>query len=336
MKEKELNTLKCLSCIFLVLGITFSTIYAGKNELVNNVIEYVSKPLVYPILLFVLGFRINTKKYKPELLLKFFVSLLIISILFNGFIYFIPNLLNNIIIFDSLFIINIFMIMSFTYLFFYIVKKTNMHLSLIWGIVLLFSVLNTFLPVYFEGFTSPNFLLTFILDLFYSYSPNSFFPLLGWLIFPVSGYIYSVVLESKNKSYIFSSGFLNLIIYGSLVTISLKLMDGRFVLFDDNISFYKMNIYSSIMNVSLCIFMYSFMYFFSKLIPNRIYKYMKVIGSNTYVIYIITCIFINYIFISYAHDLLRYNFIECFGIFLIILIISSLSSKIFMKKIENF
>ena len=336
MKEKELNILKCFSCIFLVLGLVFSTIYDSKNSDIVNIINYVSKVLVYPILLFVLGGRINIKKYSTSILIKFSLFLFLIGLLFNGFSLFIPNLINNTIIYDNFFIVNIFIIMSLSYLFFYIVKSFNLSNNAIWGLGFLFCILNTFLMVYLDGYTTTNIFINFIKDLFFSYSNNSYFSFFGWIMFPITGYLYSEILGNRDDSFKVSTGFMSLIAYIVLVSLSFNFYDGNLLVFKNDIDFYRMDIFTCIVDVSLCLFLYSFAYFLSKLVKGKEFKIVKLIGSNVYIIYIISSLIINYIFIGYSRGLLSLSFIECISIYGILFIISVICSKIFMKRIENF
>ncbi len=337
MKEKELNIMKGIASIFLVLGILSNTIYDGKIAIFHNIIDFLSKPFVWPIILFVLGCRIYTKKYSNRTLFKYSYTFLIISILFNIICFFIPYLFHNEIVIQNLLIINIFMFISLVYLFFLIIKKIQLSDYILWGVVLLLGVISTFLVVYLQDYNTKNIIINFIRGLFIPGTITSYFAFFTWIIFPVSGYLYAQIVDNKeNNSFHFLVGFLSFIVYAIMIIMSSKFSDGTSLIdFKNNMSFYSMNIYGSLMNVSLCLFMYSLSYFTSKIIPSFINVNLKRWGTNIYVMLIISTLIINYIFIGYANNMINVDWVEILLIFIPIFLVTDFISNLIMKKITK-
>ena len=336
MKNKHIDIIKSICLILCVLGTISSTLYNGKSELFVRVIDYLSKPFVYPVILFILGYIIYDKDYSKKTLLKRSLYSFLIGLFINIFcfsiIYFIRN--ENYLMLENLFRANIFIFISLMYLFFYVVRNYDLDDYTLWGMGLLFSILNTLLSV--KNSIDSNVVLESITSIFYSSSNHMSFSFLPWIIFPITGYIFKEITENKKDNFyiltgIFSSsGYVLLTVFSKISVIGSSMID-----YDNAYSVYNMNIYYAITSICLCIFLYSMAYLVSKKIPSKIYRHIKRWSKNIVYIYIIVLLMINYVFLLLLEGMVVLDAIETSLLFAMVFIISDVLSYLIVKKINR-
>ena len=254
--KKVKDTIKSICIILFVLGYISSTLYNGNNTLFVNIIEFVSTTLVYPIILFILGMHIYDEKYNNKKLLKLSLYSFVISLFINIFcfsiIFFIQK--ENVLVIEYLLKTNIFTFISLTYLFMIIVKRFNIQIQTLWGLGLLFSIVNTILTLKLSFNT--NVLLGSLTSIIYSSANYSSFSFLAWILFPINGYIFREVIENKKDIFYIKSLFISLIVYIAMLYYSKYVVNGGPLIdFNNPFTFYHMNIYGGLMNTSLCVFL---------------------------------------------------------------------------------
>ncbi len=315
-----------------VLGYVSSTLYNGDNSLFVNTTDFISKVLVYPLVLFILGMDIYEKNTKE--LLKLSLYSIIISVFINVFCFSIIYLIQGekLLLFEYLLKTNIFTFISLTYLFMYFIKKYEIENQILWGIALLFSILNTLLTI--KCNISDNVILGSLTSIIYSSSNYQSFSFLAWTLFPVTGYLFREIIENKKKVFYVFTSFVSLFVYIFLLYYSKYVISGGPLIdFDHPYTFYHMNIYGGLLNISLCIFIYSIVYLISEKIPNKIYRHIRRWGSNILIIFLVSTLLINYIFLLITGDLIRVNIIETIVLFIITFIISDAISYFINNKI---
>ncbi len=327
------DIIKSICIIIFVLGYVTSTLYNGNNTLFVNIIDFISKPIVYPILLFLIGMSIYEDNYSTKKLLKYSFYSFIISLFINIFcfaiIFFIQK--ENTLVLEYLLKTNIFTFISLTYLFFILVKKLELENQTLWGLGLLFSIVNTVLTVKYQ-FNS-NVVLGSLTSIIYSSANYSSFSFLAWIIFPITGYIYSQIIENKKNKFYFFNLLISLTIYIIMLCYSKYVVSGGPLIdFDNPHTFYHMNVYGGLMNISLCVFLYSLSYFISKKIPGKINRHIRRWSKNIIIIYLVSILLINYLFLLILNNLIEINMIETLLLFALVFIISDVLSYIINKK----
>ena len=330
------DIIKSICIILFVLGYVTSTLYNGSNTLFVNIIDFISKPIVYPILLFLIGMSIYEDNYSTKKLLKYSFYSFIISLFINIFcfaiIFFIQK--ENALVLEYLLKTNIFTFISLAYLFFILVKKLELESQTLWGLGLLFSIVNTVLTVKYQ-FNS-NVVLGSLTSIIYSSANYSSFSFLAWIIFPITGYIYSQIIENKKNKFYFFNLLISLTVYIAMLCYSKYVVNGGPLIdFNNPHTFYHMNVYGGLMNISLCVFLYSLSYFVSKKIPGKINRHIKRWSKNIIIIYLVSLLFINYIFLLILGDLIKMNIVETLLLFALVFIISDVISYIINKKFIN-
>ena len=83
--KKVNDIIKSLAIVLFVLGYVSSTLYNGNNTIFVNITDFLSKPFVYPPLLFILGMSIYEEECSKNKLLKMSLYSFAISVLINIF-----------------------------------------------------------------------------------------------------------------------------------------------------------------------------------------------------------------------------------------------------------
>ncbi len=331
MKNKHIDIIKSMCLILAVLELVFSTVCYVKNGILLNIIEFL-KVLIYPVILFLLGYLIHRNDYDDKELNKRTILSLIVGLFINIFCYSIIYLIkgNSILLLESLFKGNIFIFISLMYLFFKFIRKYEFEVRTLWGIGLLCSVINTLIIV--KGSFESNVIIESLVSIICSVSNYSSFSFLAWVIIPISGYLYSDLSEYKDTIFYVKSAMLCLLAYIFLFRYS-KVANMGYYLIDyrNSLSFYKMNIYNGIANVCLCVFIYSFIYLLSRYISKKIYRHVKRWSKNIILIYLISMLITNYVFLLVFNGMATTNIIESILLSAIVFIISDVLSRFINK-----
>ncbi len=332
--KKIKDIIKSFCIILFVLGYVSSTLYNGNNIIIANILDFLSKPFVYPPILFILGMSIYEKEYTHEKLLKSSFYSIVISLFINivcfSIIFFIQK--ENDLLLEYLFKANIFTFISLTFLFMYVVKKYDINTQFLWGISLLFSIINTLLTV--KCNIDSNIILGSLTSIIYSSSNYESFSFLAWIIFPITGYIYREVIEDKKDLFYLFSTFIFITIYLLMIHYSKFVVSGGPLIdFEHPFTFYHMNLYGGLMNMCLCIVIYNIVYFISKKIPAKINRHLKRWSRNIIFIYLVSILLINYPFKLLFDNLIEVNFLETIMLFAIVFIISDVISYTIEKRI---
>ena len=321
-----------ISIILFVLGYVFSTLYNGNNTVIVHLVDFLSTSFVYPILLFVLGMTIYEENYGTKRLLRLSFYSFIISLFINIFcfsvIFFIQK--ENVLVIEYLFKTNIFTFITLLYLFMILIKKLDLSSQTLWGIGLLLSIINTILT---GKYPVSNTLLGSLTSVIYSSSNYSSFSFLGWILFPIVGYIFREVIDDKKDKFYALLFPVFLVIYVIMLYYSKYVVSGGPLIdFENPYTFYHMNLYGGLMNMCLCVIIYSLSYFISKTIPSKLYRHVKRWSRNIILIYKTCILSINYIFLLILEGLIEINVIETLLLFILVFLLCDVISYTIEKK----
>ena len=335
MKNKCVDIIKSFCLILSVLGIVSSTLYNGNNTLFINIMDYITKPFVYPVILFILGYiEYNSDK---EFLLKKALYSFIIGLFINVFCFALIFYLReeSYLLLENLFRVNIFIFISLMYLFIYCVKNYEIDDYTLWGVGLFFSILNTLLT-FKNSLVDSNVVIESLTSIVYSSSNHMSFSFLPWIIFPITGYLFNELSKDKNDNFYLLTGIFSSSIFVILTTFSkLSVIGSNLIDYDNVYTFYHMNIYNAITNISLCIFIFTLVYLISKNIPSKIYRHIKRWSKNIVILYIVSLIITNYGFYILLDGMVTLDGIQTLLLFIIIFIISDVISRFIGLKINE-
>ena len=325
-RKKHINIIIFISLILYVFSMSFYHLYSGEQYL--KIINFILYPLLYPTLLFTVGtIACDTENNNRELLsaaADFFrlgLTLNIIKLLVYSYI-------QSNIIYSIIYEINIFLLISIFLLLSHFIKTKFDDGRSVWGIGFLLAILNLVLSIVFENNNS-----FFLLNIFVSNQINtSSFPILGFLIFPCTGYAirYYVKEYDKDKHLKWTiRGILGYI--GMLIYLRYGLQFVAVIDFSNLTFFYNMHILYALALILLSIGLYNLMFIISKKISRKQYKKIEKISNNYRSISVISYIIILLVHLYSFKTLLDMNAYQIVFIAIIIGILSIPVSNLINK-----
>lgn len=289
--------------------------------------DYLGSPFAAPTFMFILGANIFlSSKNSPAQLFKRGITLFGISIIFNLICHALPYFCLYFINKDVSYYVNamhwflandILTFSSLAFIFFALIKKykVNNYFLIIFSVAA--SFINMYLVNNYQINFADNMLLASITGLFYCSSMTGYFPFLGWIVFPIVGYIYIQKLANVNNKdkFFIITGCIGLVIYLLCILFSyLWLPKLPFINFVEEYSYYQMHPFNALGTVAFCFAWISIMHFVSKLLPESWLSSITRISKNLTNIYVIQWTLINYCFVLPFNDKLLLNewqFILC-------------------------
>lgn len=326
IREKHLNIIFCFCAILYIFSVVFHTYY--EDSFLSGLINFISFPLLYPLLLFTIGTIIYDKEYdKNDLLIKarnYFVIGLIINVIMFICISFTKSKIDLFLLANT----NIFIYVGFVCLLMQVFKNLNLDGKTVWGIGFIFSITNLLLSIWLmDG--SQNTILNYLIS---NYITTTSFPLLAFMIFPCSGYAFrELTLESEKKQYA-KNMIIGILGFDFFIYLLAKLSDADTLTFFTDIKFfYNMDVIYSFALILLCVALYSFLYLIAPKFKKKIYEYIKFISDNLVMIAIVSNLLIYILLLLIFYMIIKLNIYQIFFIFIII----SLLTYFIVKKLTK-
>ena len=324
-RKKHINIIIFVSLLLYVFSMSFYYLYSGEQYL--KIINFILYPLLYPTLLFTIGTIVCDKEDNKELLslaFDFFrigLTLNIIKLLVYSYI-------ESEVVYSVLYEINIFIFVSIFILLGHFIKTKIDDGRSVWGIGFLLAILNLVLSIIFENNTF------FLLKIFVSNQVNtSSFPILGFMIFPCTGYAIRYYARDFDKDKHLKWAITGIIGYiGILLYLRYGLQFVAILDFSNLSFFYNMHILYALALILLCIGLYNLMFIISKKVSKKLYEKIEKISDRYRSISVISYIIILLVHLYLYKSLLDMNAYQILFIAIIIGIISIPLSK-FMNKI---
>lgn len=224
-----------------------------------------------------------------------------------------------------IFEIDILQFAGLSLLFFaFIVKKKFSNIALIIIGFLLIGLNMLLLNV-----NTDNIYLSAVTGLFWGSSELSFFPFLGWIIYPIFGYIFGTILIKCNNKKLFYLFILLasmiLLVLISIIIYNLRIDIGLY----DQYNYYHQSFFGNLTFIFFTTFWISILYFISKLFFGFFKTTIERWSKNVTSIYFIHWVIIG--FLTLFIELSSNGFLISISIFVALIISSDLLSILYLK-----
>ncbi len=317
----------------------------------NFITEFFGSPAAAPIFMFLLGTCISFSKHNtPSALFKRGIKLFLLSYVFNLLAFSLPYTYRTFFYNESLdthsFIMILFSsdILGFAglaFIFFAIVRKMNLSTQTILLTLASFMLLNHFLLTHCQIQDSR--FLQLITGPFYGTHPDSYFPFLSWIGYPIAGYLFSKKIYSENtkaKTYR-NLGCVGLLVFTILTIIAtLDTNETYFSIFNpesgDDERFYWHGLFTYTMFLGWIFFELWICFLISKIIKKAYLTHLQRWSKNITLMYVISYIPIFIIDVTIFNRNPSLSFGYTFLISIVIFILTDfISSKYRQIKSKN-
>ena len=310
-RQIELDIAKGLAILFMITVHVLWDLSTPevKNTILGNLIYFLGGIPAAPVFMFAMGIGIvYSKKESYSYFLKRGVILIIVGYLLNAIRGFIPlflglelnlldvesikygNLLMNLLEIDILHFAGLSLIVIA------FIKKSKISILGYLIIALFFTTINVFVT----NISSNNVIINSILGLFWGSGINSYFPLLSWIFYPLSGALFGYFLircKNKNRFYLY------VLLLSLVILLNTALITGYVDFgFEDEYNYYHHDVRGNLYFTSMVMIWISLLYYINKFTPQVIKNKLISWSRNITKIYII-----HWIIIGWSILLLGYN-----------------------------
>jgi len=341
---KEFDFARVIATFLMIAVHTEFSIYNFTNPVFGAVFTNLGSPFCAPIFMFILGANVySSSKNKPKLLLVRGIKILVISYIFNiichALPFFILDYINGIINYGEnalhwIFAVDILTFAGLAFIFMAFVRKLNINNKLLLTIGVIFCLINFYLVKNYQIDFDSNPLLAGFTSLFYNSSMPGYFSFLGWIIFPIAGYIF---IQFRNKTndldkFYLKIGSVSLFVYIVMIILTYKFDMGTWLIYPapDN-AYYYMHPYQALGYLFFTLAWISILYFVAKICPAFLDKHINRINKNLTLIYLIQWFVINYFLMlpsNYSFFANEWQYILCF---ISVIIVSDLLAYLYKK-----
>lgn len=211
-RQVELDIAKGFAIIFMVFSHVYMDLSDWSNPLLTVLIYYIlGGPFSAPVFMFCMGIGIGySKKHSPKDLFIRGLRLLSYAVILDFFRYVLPASIYQSIhgtvslktIFLNFFGIDILQFSGLFFIFFSFLMIFHIpH----WGLILI-ALGTSLLGQFLNGFSFSGTLSNMLASFFWRSAEYSYFPLLNWSVFPITGYLFSFYLKRcQNKDALYSA-----------------------------------------------------------------------------------------------------------------------------------
>ena len=314
-RQIELDIAKGLAVLFMLNVHVLWDLSAPevKKTILGNLIHFFGGVPAAPVFMFAMGIGIvYSRREIYSCFLKRGFILIIIGYLLNAFRGFIPLFLGlelNLIDAESikygsllmnLLETDILQFAGLSLLVIAFIKKMKISILGYFILALFFTIIHFFV----SDISANNVIINSILGLFWGSGNNSYFPLLSWIFYPLSGVLFGYFLircKNKNKFYLYIL-LLSFVIFGNTALISGYIDLG----FADEYNYYHHDVRGNLYLTSMVMIWISFLYYIKKLIPQVIINKLIFWSRNITKFYIIHWIIIGWSILVLGHNHLTF------------------------------
>ena len=306
-RQLEIDIAKGIAIIFMVLVHSSEYFYSGATPAANAVIEFLGSPPAAPVFMLALGVGVvYSKNATSEHFFRRGCQMFILSYVYNFFVYALPHLINYVNWNDSEEInvaieefanVDILQFASLAFITFAVIKKFKWGPRRIAAYGVAVSLAGEAAVKYIE---IPEGGLCYILGLFFGTSEVSFFPYASWIIFPLAGYIFGkVLIDCENKSELYLNlAKISIPVYiAMMVNASAAGIDFGQITGEYQTSYYHLGLYGNICLLSFVFGWLAVCYALSRVIPENLMDYFKMLSRNITKIYVL-----QYVLIIYSYE----------------------------------